>query len=164
MAARKAATLPSSVFNILLALGDGELHGYAIMSRVEQLTDGHVVMGPGTLYGSIKRMLADGLIEEIEARPDPELDDERRRYYRVTVLGAQARAGEIVALGVAAPERVGLIEVARRVMRTRRARVPRLPLAVPAGVPTPIRRLDAPAPQRSTAPRFCSRHVVPYRS
>ena len=51
-------------------------------------------MGPGTLYGSIKRMLADGLIEETEARPDPELDDERRRYYRVTADGARARAVE----------------------------------------------------------------------
>ncbi|MET0626981.1 MAG: PadR family transcriptional regulator [Acidimicrobiia bacterium] len=86
--------LPPSVFHILLALGDDEQHGYAIMGRVEEITDGAVTMGPGTLYGSIKRMLADGLIEETEERPDPALDDERRRYYRVTALGARARAGE----------------------------------------------------------------------
>jgi DNA-binding PadR family transcriptional regulator len=87
--------LPPSVFHILLALGDEEQHGYAVMRRVENLTDGAVSMGPGTLYGSIKRMLADGLIEETAERPDPDLDDERRRYYRVTADGAQARAGEI---------------------------------------------------------------------
>lgn len=86
--------LPPSVFHILLALGDDELHGYAVMQRVEEITDGSVSMGPGTLYGSIKRMLADGLIEETEARPDPALDDERRRYYRVTADGARARALE----------------------------------------------------------------------
>jgi len=86
--------LPPSVFHILLALGDGEQHGYAIMGRVEELTDGDVSMGPGTLYGSIKRMLADGLIEETEERPDPALDDQRRRYYRVTADGVRARAVE----------------------------------------------------------------------
>jgi DNA-binding PadR family transcriptional regulator len=86
--------LPSSVFHILLALGSDELHGYAIMRRVETLTDGTVSMGPGTLYGAIKRMLADGLVEETAERPDPELDDERRRYYRVSAAGARARAAE----------------------------------------------------------------------
>jgi DNA-binding PadR family transcriptional regulator len=93
--ARAAKPLPPSVFHILLALGDDEHHGYAVMRRVEELTDGTVSMGPGTLYGSIKRMLADGLIEETERRPDPELDDERRRYYRVTAAGARARADEV---------------------------------------------------------------------
>ena len=63
------------------------MHGYAIMRRVEELTDGAVTMGPGTLYGAVKRMLADGLIEETAERPDPALDDQRRRYYRVTALG-----------------------------------------------------------------------------
>jgi DNA-binding PadR family transcriptional regulator len=91
----RAKPLPSSVFHILLALGTDEQHGYAVMRRVEELTDGAVSMGPGTLYGSIKRMLADGLIEETDDRPDPDLDDERRRYYRVTADGARARAGEI---------------------------------------------------------------------
>lgn len=95
---QKTAPLPSSVFNILLALGDGELHGYAVMQRVEEITDGSVSMGPGTLYGSIKRMLADGLVEETDARPDPELDDERRRYYRVTAHGARVRASEVARL------------------------------------------------------------------
>jgi DNA-binding PadR family transcriptional regulator len=92
--------LPPSVLHILLALGDGERHGYAIMGRVEELTDGEVSMGPGTLYGSIKRMLADGLIEEAEERPDPELDDQRRRYYRVTADGARARAVELTRMQV----------------------------------------------------------------
>jgi DNA-binding PadR family transcriptional regulator len=96
MAARAAPRpLPPSVFHILLALGDEERHGYAIMRRVEELTDGTVRMGPGTLYGSVKRMLADGLIEETAERPDPDLDDQRRRYYRVTAAGARARAGEV---------------------------------------------------------------------
>ena len=93
--ARVAKPLPPSVFHILLALGNDEQHGYAVMRRVEELTDGTVSMGPGTLYGSIKRMLTDGLIEETSERPDPELDDERRRYYRVTAAGARARAAEV---------------------------------------------------------------------
>jgi DNA-binding PadR family transcriptional regulator len=95
-----ARPLPPSVFHILLALGDEEQHGYAIMREVEQITDGTVRMGPGTLYGSIKRMLADGLIEETEERPDPALDDVRRRYYRVTATGARARAVEITRMQV----------------------------------------------------------------
>lgn len=87
--------LPSATLHILLALGDGERHGYAIMREVEELSGGSVSMGPGTLYGSIKRMLADGLIEESVARPDPELDDQRRRYYRLTGLGERACANEV---------------------------------------------------------------------
>src|SRR3990172_359184 len=79
--------LTRAVFHILLALADGEKHGYAIMQEVEETTEGKVRMGPGTLYGSIKRMLAAGLIEESDDRPDPTLDDERRRYYRQTGLG-----------------------------------------------------------------------------
>lgn len=79
-----------AVFNILLALADGEKHGYAIMLEVEENTGGEVKMGPGTLYGSIKRMLASGLIEETDERPDPDLDDQRRRYYRLTGLGQRA--------------------------------------------------------------------------
>jgi DNA-binding PadR family transcriptional regulator len=79
-----------AVFNILLALADGEKHGYAIMLEVEDNTDGAVKMGPGTLYGSIKRMLASGLIEETDERPDPALDDERRRYYQLSGLGQRA--------------------------------------------------------------------------
>jgi len=79
-----------AVYNILLALADGEKHGYAIMLEVEENTQGTVKMGPGTLYGSIKRMLAGGLIEECDERPDPELDDERRRYYKLSGMGERA--------------------------------------------------------------------------
>ena len=82
--------LTPAVFNILLALADGEKHGYAIMLEVEANTQGAVKMGPGTLYGSIKRMLASGLIEECDERPDPALDDERRRYYRLSGLGQRS--------------------------------------------------------------------------
>ena len=67
--------LTPAVFNILLALADGEKHGYGIMLEVEANTQGQVIMGPGTLYGSIKRMLQAGLIEESDERADPEMDD-----------------------------------------------------------------------------------------
>ena len=79
--------LTPAVFNILLALAEGEKHGYGIMLEVEANTQGQVLMGPGTLYGSIKRMLQAGLIEESDDRSDPELDDQRRRYYRLTGVG-----------------------------------------------------------------------------
>ena len=80
--------LTPAVFNILLALADGEKHGYGIMLEVEANTKGQVFMGPGTLYGSIKRMLQAGLIEESYERVDPGMDDPRRRsYYRLTGLG-----------------------------------------------------------------------------
>ena len=86
--------LPASEFQILLALADEERHGYAIKREVESRTDGDVQLGPGTLYGSIKRMVAERLIEESGERPDPDLDDERRRYYRITTLGRQVAAAE----------------------------------------------------------------------
>jgi len=86
--------LTPAVFNILLALADGEKHGYAIMLEVEQNTQGEVKMGPGTLYGSIKRMLGAGLIEESDERPDSTLDDERRRYYRLSGLGQRVLVAE----------------------------------------------------------------------
>lgn len=85
--AQAVIPLTPAVFNILLALVDSEKHGYAIMQDVEANTRGQVKMGPGTLYGSIRRMLTAGLIEESDERPDPELDDQRRRYYRLTDLG-----------------------------------------------------------------------------
>lgn len=91
--------LPGPVFHILLALAEGERHGYAIMKQVEANTQGLVRMGPGTLYTKIKKMMAEGLIEESCDRPDPELDDERRRYYRLTPLGGQLAAAEIQRLG-----------------------------------------------------------------
>ena len=90
--------LPPAQLHILLALADGEKHGYAVMSEVEQMTEGEVSMGPGTLYGAIKRMLNADLIEESDNRPDPELDDERRRYYRVTGYGARVLTAELARL------------------------------------------------------------------
>lgn len=87
--------LPSATLHILVTLGPGEKHGYAIMRDVEELSEGRVRMGPGTLYGSVKRMLADGLIEETTSRPDPALDDQRRRYYRLTGLGERVCAAEL---------------------------------------------------------------------
>lgn len=97
-----------AVFAILLALAEGERHGYAIMREVAEQSGGRMRLGPGTLYGSIRRMLSDGLIEESEARPDPTLDDERRRYYRLTPFGrrvAEAEAARLQALTRAAQER-----------------------------------------------------------
>jgi len=82
--------LTPAVFNILLALADSEKHGYGIMLEVEANTNGQVLMGPGTLYGSIKRMLKAGLIEESDERADLEMDDQRRKYYRLTNLGRRA--------------------------------------------------------------------------
>ena len=96
-----------AIFHILLSLGAGDRHGYAIKREVALRTDGKLKLGPGVLYGSIHTMLEVGLIEESEERPDPHLDDERRRYYRITKLGrkaAQAEAArmrELVQLAVA---------------------------------------------------------------
>jgi DNA-binding PadR family transcriptional regulator len=86
--------LTPAVYHILISLADGEKHGYAIMKNVEAQTGGGIKMGPGTMYGSIKRMLAAGLIEETDERPDPELDDERRRYYRLTAVGRRVAVAE----------------------------------------------------------------------
>lgn len=86
--------VPASVMHIIVALADGEKHGYAILRDVAALSDGAVRMGSGTLYGSIKRMLDQGLIEEADERPDPTLDDQRRRYYRLTELGSRVGAAE----------------------------------------------------------------------
>ena len=99
--------LTPAVYHILLALSEGEKHGYAIMKDVDAQTGGTIRMGPGTLYGSIKRMLASALIEEADERPDPELDDERRRYYRLTGLGQRVAAAESERLARA-------VEVARK--------------------------------------------------
>ena len=81
-------------FQILLALADGEKHGYAIMQEVQARTEGRTRLGPGTLYGAIKRMLGGGLIEEAEERPDPQVDDQRRRYYRLTDAGHRLAVAE----------------------------------------------------------------------
>ena len=84
-----------AVFHILLALSSGERHGYGIMKQVETDSQGKVSMGPGTLYGSLKRMLDAGLVQESDKRVDPEMDDERRIYYQITGMGAQALAAEL---------------------------------------------------------------------
>jgi len=81
-------------FHILLALADDERHGYAIMLHVEELTEGAVRLGPGTLYTSIKRLLGSGMITESALRPDAELDDQRRRYYKLSKLGGKVLAAE----------------------------------------------------------------------
>ncbi|HXH48383.1 MAG TPA: PadR family transcriptional regulator [Terriglobia bacterium] len=86
--------LTPAVFYILVALADGDRHGYAIMQEVSKRSGGAVRLGPGTLYGAISRMLRDCLIEESEERPDPEMDDSRRRYYRLTEQGGRALAAE----------------------------------------------------------------------
>jgi len=88
-------TLTPAVFHILLALADGEKHGYRIMQAVKANSHGNFEMGPGTLYGSIKRMLSDDLIAESDERPDPEMDDQRRRYYRLTDHGRKALSTEL---------------------------------------------------------------------
>jgi len=88
-----ALPLTPATFHILLALVDDERHGYAIMQEVAERTDGSVKLGPGTLYGSLKRLLEHRMVEESDERADPALDDERRRYYRITKYGlAVARA------------------------------------------------------------------------
>lgn len=93
--ARDFLPLPSSSFHVLLVLVEGEKHGYGIMRQVETISEGAVRMGPGTLYGTIKRLVETGLVEESGERPDPELDDERRRYYKVTGLGERVVAAEV---------------------------------------------------------------------
>lgn len=98
--------LTPAVFHILLALADGERHGYAIMREVAESTRQQIQMGPGTLYGTLKRLLAAGLVEESDERPDPALDDERRRYYRLTGLGRRVASAEAERLA-------GLVRLAR---------------------------------------------------
>ena len=87
--------LTPAVFHILLALSSDERHGYGIMKQVEADSHGTVKMGAGTLYGSLKRMLDAGLVQESDKRVDPELDDQRRIYYQITGSGAQALAAEL---------------------------------------------------------------------
>src|SRR5438046_2227452 len=87
--------LSKVALHVLLAIGPEERHGYAIMTEVDRMTGGAVRLGPGAVYTTIKRLLGDGLIEESDERPDPELDDQRRRYYRLTALGRTVAAGEV---------------------------------------------------------------------
>jgi DNA-binding PadR family transcriptional regulator len=93
--------LTPATFQILMALVDGERHGYAIMKDVAEHTEGAVRLGPGTLYGSLKRLLEGGLVEQGGERADPEMGDERRRYYRITKFGmsvARAEARRMAAI------------------------------------------------------------------
>ena len=99
--------LPAATFHILLALGNGEKHGYAIIQDVAQRTGGALKLSAGTLYRSIARMLDQGLIAETAERPAPEEDDERRRYYRLTEMGAAVARAE-------ARRRTQLLELARQ--------------------------------------------------
>ena len=107
--------LTPPVFHILMALADGERHGYGIMQDVAHQTSGALQLGPGTLYGCLKRMLAAGLVEESDERPDPALDDERRRYYRITPLGDRAVRAEARRLADAVSAAVG-----KRLLEARR--------------------------------------------
>lgn len=95
-----AAHLPltPALFHVLLALADGEKHGYAILKEVSQRTNGKVKLSAGTLYGIIKRLDESGMISEIAARPEVGLDDERRRYYKLTELGRQVAVAEAARL------------------------------------------------------------------
>jgi len=95
IASRSSTPLTPAVFHILLALSGGERHGYGIMKQVEADSQGKVTMGPGTLYGSLKRMLDAGLVRESDKRVDPGIDDERRIYYQITGAGAEALAAEL---------------------------------------------------------------------
>lgn len=98
--------LPEAALHILMALAEDDRHGYAIIQDVAGRTHGEVRLGPGTLYRSIQRMLEQGLIEETRERPAPELDDERRRYYRITAFGKAAARAEARRLA-------GLVRLAR---------------------------------------------------
>lgn len=104
MPKRKLDPLPAAAFQILLALSDGDLHGYAIMRQVEEQTDGKVRLGPGTLYSSIQALLEEGLIEEVTDPSDE--GSERRRLYRLTSNGKKVARAEAERLA-------GILRVAR---------------------------------------------------
>jgi DNA-binding PadR family transcriptional regulator len=93
--AKALLPLTPMVLQVLLALADGDKHGYAIIKEVRRRTNGEVDLGASSLYAVIKRLLADGLVLETEDRPDPALDDERRRYYRLTEYGRQVAVAEM---------------------------------------------------------------------
>lgn len=95
MKAQGSQPLSHAAIHILIAIGLEERHGYAIMSEVERISGGAMRIGPGTLYTTIGRLLGDGLIEESDERPDPALDDKRRRYYRLTAAGRTVAASEV---------------------------------------------------------------------
>jgi DNA-binding PadR family transcriptional regulator len=92
--------LPGATFHILVSLAGQDLHGYGIMQDILERTAGKMKLSPGILYTAVKRMLEDGLIVEIQQRPDPEQDDERRRYYRLTKLGRDVATAEAARLSL----------------------------------------------------------------
>src|SRR6267154_1739880 len=94
MPKRKLDPLPSAAFQILLALVGEDLHGYGIMRQVAEQTDGRMRLGPGTLYSSIRVLLEEGFIEELDSREDDRLGDERRRYYRLASAGRKLACSE----------------------------------------------------------------------
>ena len=108
--------LTPSVFHILLALIDGARHGYAIMQDVTSQTNGALTLGPGTLYGCLKRMAESGLVVESDERPDTQKDDERRRFYRMTALGRRVVGAEAERLvhAVGAARSRGVLEAGVR--------------------------------------------------
>lgn len=93
-AGNRSVDITPAMFHILLALADGRRHGYAIMQEVERATHGEMRLPPGTLYRSIKRLLGEGLIEEADAPAAEEQDDERRRYYDITLVGREVAVNE----------------------------------------------------------------------
>ena len=103
----KSITLTPTIFHILVVLSGGERHGYAILREVKEITEGKSSLGPTTLYRSIRTMLDGKLIEELDERPDPASNDERRRYYRLTDLGIKVLSEEVERLE-------SLVEIARR--------------------------------------------------
>lgn len=94
MPKQKLSPLPSAAFQILLALVGEDLHGYGIMRNVAEQTEGRMRLGPGTLYNSIRTLLEEELIEEVESQRDPNAKDERRRYYRLTSAGRKLARSE----------------------------------------------------------------------
>ena len=92
---KRVAPLSRTAMHLLLAIGPEERHGYAIMREIARMTDGATRLGPGGIYTTIGRLLDDGLIEGSDERPDPELDDQRRRYYRLTGIGRAVAAVEV---------------------------------------------------------------------
>src|SRR6476646_2608801 len=86
--------LTPAMFEVLIALADGEKHGYAVLKEVARRSDGRVTLSPGTLYAIIRRFVSDGIVAETDERPDAALDDERRRYYRMTEFGRAVALAE----------------------------------------------------------------------
>jgi DNA-binding PadR family transcriptional regulator len=101
--------LPQAQFHVLVALTDGERHGYAVMQAVERSSEGVVRMGPATLYGTLRKLVDQGLAEELPHRPDPD-GDQRRRYYRLTGLGQAVCVAE-------ADRLAGLVRITRANLR-----------------------------------------------